>query len=531
MCAHYNARMNWRLLKHKLVNVDYSKLSRESYRKRCYNKLLLNYYWCETRNFNKLVLFSKKISGPSWFAVLRAICPDYIKHHFNDADKDEIWSIANGVTCKRCEKLIMPHREFCSAKCANQSKSEDPNYRTKLSNSLKAYYENVSPDERRARHNKISQSAILFNQQLTDEERAQRHANVVPRLTAFKNLSQRYPDIDFLFDEEYFYSNKYLPVQCKTCQFKWEMTKSTAIARTECTKCNPHKKHKTQTKIFDYINAIVPAKENVKNVISKELDIYVPSKKFAIEYNGLLPHSSGNSKIHYYNRVIDSKYHLNKTIECEAKDIELWHVFENEFLDTQKRKIWHSMFNNKLGVSDRLYARKCVIRDVPVKEARAFINDNHMQGNCNSSVKLGLYHNNELVSIMTFRHHKVYQYEIARFCSKLNTTVVGGASKLLTHFERNYNPTSIISYANRRWSTGNLYTKLGFTFIENTPPNYFYFKVNENVLYPREKFQKHKLEKLLGSFNKSLTERENMLNNDYRVIHDSGNMKFLKLYN
>jgi hypothetical protein len=189
-----------------------------------------------------------------------------------------------------------------------------------------------------------------------------------------------------------------------------------------------------------------------------------------------------------------------------------------------------SIINNKIGLSEKIYARECIIKEIDYSDSSVFLDNNHMQGNCNSSIKIGLYYNNELVSVMTFRKHRKYDWEIARFANKINNSVVGGASKLLKYFERKYHPKSILSYANRRWSCGNLYEALGFDFIKNTPPNYFYFKVNENVLYPREMFLKHKLKSILKIYDENLSELENMFGNEYRIIYDSGNKKYIKLY-
>ena len=54
------------------------------------------------------------------------------------------------------------------------------------------------------------------------------------------------------------------------------------------------------------------------------------------------------------------------------------------------------------------------------------------------------------------------KYELIRFCNKINTNVIGGASKLFKYFIKNYNPNEIISYADKRWSNGMLYNILNF---------------------------------------------------------------------
>ena len=269
---------------------------------------------------------------------------------------------------------------------------------------------------------------------------------------------------------------------------------------------------KTQNKLYNY-----------KLIGLKEIDIVLPDIKLGIEYDGLIFHSEGllnEGKI----RNVDKNYHLKKTELCLEKGYTLFHIFESDNID-----IWLSMINNRLGVNERIYARKCIIKELKSTEIKDFLNNNHLQGFINSSINLGLYHNDELVSVMTFskpRFNKNYDYELIRFCNKLNTSVIGSASKLFNYFIKNYNPKSIISYANRRFSNGSIYEKLGFKFLRKTAPNYFYFKPSIRILMSRNQFQKHKLANLLDKFDENLSESENMFNNGYRRIYDCGNLVY-----
>ena len=283
-------------------------------------------------------------------------------------------------------------------------------------------------------------------------------------------------------------------------------------------------------KIFDYI-----FEHNNREIIKPlEIDLFSEVFKFGIEYNGLLSHSSGNHKYYIFDTKEEKQhYHINKTNLMEEKGYTLYHIFENEWLDESKKSIWVSIINDKLNKNNKIGARKCIIKEVPTKEARIFIDDNHIQGYNNSSIKIGLYYNNELMSIMTFgksRYDKNIEYELIRFCTKKGYTIQGGGTRLLKYFERKYKPKSLISYANRRWSQGNFYEKVGFIFSHNTVPNFFYFKIDEKVLWSRNKFQKHKLKDIFENFNPNLTGTENMYNNGYRKIYDSGNKVYIKHY-
>ncbi len=263
--------------------------------------------------------------------------------------------------------------------------------------------------------------------------------------------------------------------------------------------------------------------KNTRKIIPPyELDIYLPDIKLAIEFDGLFWHSS---------KYKQKNYHLMKTKMCEEKDIQLLHIFENEWLDSIKQSIWKSIINSKIGKNNRIFARKCEVKEISnTRLVKQFLNNNHLQGFVGSSVKLGLFYEKDLISLMTFgksRYTKKYQYEIIRFCNKRNINVTGGASKLFKYFIRNYNPKSIVSYADRRYSNGNLYNILEFEYSHCSAPNYFYFKPGQLTIYPRVKFQKHKLEKQLEIFCSNLSEAENMSNNGYLKIWDCGNMTYV----
>jgi hypothetical protein len=284
-----------------------------------------------------------------------------------------------------------------------------------------------------------------------------------------------------------------------------------------CMKCSPSFSNVEidLRKIFENFEI----QTNVKTIINGELDIFIPEKNIAIEYNGLYWHSEVNRP--------DNKYHLKKTESCESKGIQLIHVFEDEWVS--KQDIVKSRIKNILGITDyRIYARKCSIREVETSEARKFLEDNHIQGFVGGKYYYGLYYQNKLVSIMTFGYlrrnlgQKTTQdneYELLRFCNMLNTSVIGAASKLFKHFLKIHNPKRIISYADRRWSIGKLYETLGFKFSHNSSPNYFYVIGRERK--NRYNFRKDILIKEYGC-SVADTEHNFCFNKGWYRIYDSG---------
>ena len=249
----------------------------------------------------------------------------------------------------------------------------------------------------------------------------------------------------------------------------------------------------------------------------KEIDIFVPLKMVGIEYDGLYWHSEAYK---------DKDYHLKKTNDCEGKGIRLIHIFEDEWRD--KKEIIKSMLRNLLGMTeDTVYARKCSIGMVDKEEKKKFLNENHIQGNIASSIDIGLYYNGELVSLMCFGKprinlgRKTYsegEYELLRFCNKINTRITGGATKLFKYFLKEYSPITITSYCDRRWSVGGLYGILGFKFHHNSHPNYYYVEGSNR----KNRFKYRKSELVKEGYDKDKSEREIMQERGIKRIYDCG---------
>lgn len=251
----------------------------------------------------------------------------------------------------------------------------------------------------------------------------------------------------------------------------------------------------------------------------KKIDIYLPKLNLAIEYNGLYTHSYKPWEV-TEALIKGPNYHLNKTINCSKQGIQLLHIFSDEWI--LKKEIVKSLIMNKLRLNKKIFARKCNIIEVKTHEKNIFLNQNHIQGEDKSKIKLGLVHDNVLVSVMTFcksRFNRSYEWELSRFCSLLGYNIVGGFSKLLNYFRKNYSE-SIISYADRRYSIGGVYEKNGFELIRENKPNYYYVDKNYNKRYNRLGFQKNKISVHGG------TEYERARDLGYNRIYDCGTLAY-----
>jgi hypothetical protein len=277
-----------------------------------------------------------------------------------------------------------------------------------------------------------------------------------------------------------------------------------------CTVCNPIGDLKSikEKELFEFIKSIYDREiiQSWRNGL--EIDIYLPELNLGIEFNGLYYHS---------DKYKDKWYHLNKTKHFEEKGIRIIHVWEDDWIN--RCDIIKSQITNFLNKSERkIFARKCYVKEiVDSKISTKFLEDNHIQGKDYSVIKLGLFFNEELVSVMTFNKSEGRKkmeeggWNLSRFCNKINLNIVGGASKLLNFFIKNYDVRIIVSYADRDWSIGDLYFKLGFDLVSENNPDYKY--IIENKRIHKSRFRKSKT---------GLSERElNLLK-----IWDCGKIKF-----
>jgi very-short-patch-repair endonuclease len=272
-------------------------------------------------------------------------------------------------------------------------------------------------------------------------------------------------------------------------------------------------RQKTQSSIerslFDDISSIVRAKQSDRNLINPlELDIIIPQHKLAIEVNGA-----------YWHSKKDRNYHLRKTNLTQQSGYHLLHFTDYDL--NMKYDICRSLILANCGIFDnRIYARNCTIQFVNTGDYKNFCNENHIQGFCGASIKLGLYHKDELVSIMSFakpRFNKKIDFEMIRYCNKLNVQIIGGASKLFNQFKKLHPNSSCISYCSRDKFTGDFHKYLGFELERITPPGYVW--ISKDDIKSRYQCQKHKL-------HTSLTENEYMSSLGYNKLYDCGQLVY-----
>ena len=269
------------------------------------------------------------------------------------------------------------------------------------------------------------------------------------------------------------------------------------------------------------------------NNIQYESEFILENKRYDFKINDILieinPTATHNARWSPYgdHSGIATDYHYVKSDLALKHNFRCIHIWEWDNVE----KIVQLLLPRK-----KLYARKCEIREVNAKEAKTFINTYHLQGSVKgdgskNTIKLGLYYNNELVSIMTFgkpRYNTNYQYELLRFCSSY--AVIGGAEKLFKYFLNKYHPKSIISYCDFSKFTGKTYEKLGFKekslSIGMHWHNYRTNKHITNNLLRQQGFDRL-LGNIYGTFGKGTSNEYLMLEHGFLNVYDAGQKTYV----
>lgn len=372
----------------------------------------------------------------------------------------------------------------------------------------------------------------LYNGNPMKSEEIKKKVTESSRRKKYKHLSEK---LNIFNIELLEYKNNLVSTKCNKCNTILELHPVTMNAKLRknidvCTFCNPpiltHSIAEKELLEFIktiYNGSVIANKKLINNNKSNyEIDIYLPDINIAFEYNGLYWHSE------LYK---DPGYHKFKTDELLKKGISLYHIWEDDWIYNQD--LCKSMISNIIGKSNRVYARKCKIDIISNSEYKKFCEENHLQGYGIAAIRIGLFHNNTLVSVFGISKSRSIitkdknsrHYELIRFCTLINNTVIGGASKMLKYFIDEYRPLKIDTYCDVSLSPSpdnSVYQKIGFILEKYTDPGFSWVIDNKRV--HRLNFMKHKL--VNNGEDKSLTANEIMHKKGYYRIWDCGNRKY-----
>ena len=316
------------------------------------------------------------------------------------------------------------------------------------------------------------------------------------------------------------------------------MNEKAAKAQHEAIKyaINPKSHSKDENEIKEFIESLgFTCKSNRTILDGKEIDILVEDKKIGFEYNGLYTHMERPEEKSEFLRK-GQYYHLTKTRMANNRGYKLVHIFENEF--HFKKDIVFSKIKQLLGKNEglpKVYARKCNIKEINKTTAEVFLNHFHIQGFCSSSTYIGAFYEDKLVGVMSFKNRGGGEIELNRFATDYNFHCIGLGGKLFNYYIKNYNPSYIVTFADRRWTVdvdNNLYTKIGFTKDAELPPDYVYYngKVDKYNVFNKRGFRKNILvSRYPDLLNMNMTESEMTEKLGYSKIWNCGLIRYVWL--
>lgn len=252
---------------------------------------------------------------------------------------------------------------------------------------------------------------------------------------------------------------------------------------------------KWQYEINEFITKelnIITELNNKTQINPYHIDIFIPEKFVGIECHGLRYHSYTWLENH---KIDGRNYHKHKFELCLQKNIRLVSIFEDEWC--RNEDLIKSKIKNILGCSNNLIKvrpEKCTIREVKFKEINDFMFNNHVQGSCSAKIHIGAFLNDTLVSVMSFdnkgdrANNKLCNgvWNLKRIATDVNYNIPGLISKMLKIFisgswlekyeKQLFVCKKVYTFSDLRWSTGELYTILGFKKIELLSPDYYYVK-------------------------------------------------------
>ena len=272
-------------------------------------------------------------------------------------------------------------------------------------------------------------------------------------------------------------AQKVIQVECSGCGERF-IGSLRSLQYGKCFKCSPGGSA-AQEKLARWIERLgVEVKRNDRSSLGNglELDIYVKTHDFAVEYNGLYWHSHANRS---------TLYHSNKTAAAGRAGISMMHVFEDEWRD--KPEIVKSMILSRLGMSpNKIGARKCSVKELSMQERKSFFEENHIDGDVAATRAWGLMYEGVIVYGISIRkpfHKKESTMEVARCCPKKGCNVQGGLSRLVKIASEECKKSGIkilMTYVDTRLGgIGNGYAAAGFTAVNKTPPRFWWTDFKE----------------------------------------------------
>jgi hypothetical protein len=467
--------------------------------------------------------------------IVRSKHPDLYEHinreQFGNSFSEKVWRWLYGdpQPCGHCQSATkfldfrQGYARFCSSKCV--ANSSIVNEKKKHTNKQRYGVEHFSSTEQykqKFQQTCLDRYGVSNPGQITNlvQQRSRKK-----QLTFFNQLLKIISEFsipNFDFDDYTNVRDKELSWTCVGCGSIF--TSSIFGKIPKCQNCYPTGNFGGQSSIEKdllseirkfYSGEII---ENSRDIISpKEIDIYFPKEKLAIEVNGIYWHNDSKLDPLYHQR----KFHLYNDL-----GIRLLMITDYEW--AKNRELICRMIKHRLEITkERIHTRHCDVRQIHHDLAKSFLETNHIHGHSKASVCYGLYSNDLLLAVITCIdgsrfNKKNSNIEIVRLAFG-DYHVPGALGKFIKAVKKDFPNSQITTYADLRYGNGNVYNNNGFVETHTTKPGYWYFL--NGTMYHRLSWTKKKLVKMGYSADK--TEMEIMQELGALRIYDCGHKHFI----
>jgi hypothetical protein len=395
----------------------------------------------------------------------------------------------------------------------------NPELKINSSRRMKKYWIDLTPEEK---------EEILVRRRGRESGQYKRMVRLSGAITIDDMLKQLADKHGGRVLDEYAGSKTHIRWECSNGHI-WSAIPNAIQQGSWCPSCAVTRPSRPQVEICDYVRSLMPDEtiliSDRKAISPLELDIYVPSKRLGVEFDGLFWHSS------WHPDTYDSRRHQKKALRCRDAEINLLVVFEDEW--GAKKELLKSMIRWRLGkfCGTKLDARKLELRRLN-SGFGSFFERNHLDGSAKASFAYGLYRGDDLMMCCSVRHNFARETEIARMATDYDYSVRGGAARLIKAIRQEIGQETLVSYSSNRVGSGRVYGALGFKLLSESRPSYWYTDGKSRIWRFRCKRNNDPL--ILAEFP---TEQQQALNGVFSVglfgddrplykIHDYGHRKW-----
>jgi very-short-patch-repair endonuclease len=401
------------------------------------NNFCTKEYWWENRNFTDI--------------------KDYIMIQTNWINEDDmtrrLYHLFNGITsipvCPVCgnncnfKNFQIGYYRICSKACVTKDKTRNE----KISQNND--YEKITQKLKETNLEKYGVGSFFQTKEFENkakQTKLERYGDENYNRSIEKRLDI---DVNYVFHEHNTNKRSYVEISKELGCGEPVISNRMREAGFHGTRYNMQSSYERELKLYletKNIEVNISDRRTIKNT---EIDLYLPKYKLGIEINGIYWHQEGKR---------DNKFHISDKMKfLNSNGIDVINIWDTEYLN--KKTLVHSIINNRLGINkSKIYARNCAVKEISSLDYRQFLEANHIQGAMNSSFRVGLYHDEILVSVMGVgkSRFKPEEIELHRFCNLQGTSIVGGSSKLFKYILTNYEFNSMISYCDIRWFSGGI---------------------------------------------------------------------------